>query len=895
MKNRLTLLTFTLLLAIGSRAFIPDNDPLDRLVSKLDSFRAENPVEKIHLHIDRPYYAIGDTIWFKSYLVNATHNELSALSKVIYIDLISQQDSIKKSLKLPVFQGLSWGSITLSDSLPEGSYRLRAYTNWMRNSDKDFFYERVLNIGANYQTKVFSQVEYKYLTVGKQNIVEAILSFIDDKGKPLADRDVKYQVELGGRDISKGRNTTDAEGRIKVNFTNNLPASQKTGVINASIEIDKNTHVSKSHAITRTSDDTDIQFFAESGNLIAGLMSKLAIKATGTDGRGRKVDCEIKDQEGNVIHSISTGHAGMVSFLMMPEAGKIYKALFKLPDGSNKEVRLPEVQSSGYVLAVNNRHNIVVSIQHTPDLSSEGQMTLVAQQNGVVKYLARTAATKTEALAQIEVGRFETGIVHLTLFNTKNEPVAERLVFVRKPEKLKVSMNTDKDIYGQKEKINLSFDVRNTLDSAEFANFSLSVFNESKVPYNEASEPSIYSNLLLSSDLKGYIEDPAYYFTGVNAEVNSDLDNLMLTHGWRRFTWQDLEGRKPIARSFQPEEGIVISGQVTNDGTKPMPNARLLLMATRGSVLILDTVADEQGRFRFPTLSMPDSVSIVLQARKAKGGKFVTIRLDEIPPQYVTQNKNTGDLNINVNEAMMAYLRSKKSDTDILRQYGLLRRNIILDEVKITEKKQQTQPSNNLNGSGRANYVLEGDNLNTFPSIFQALTTVPGLLVQNNMVSSTRSPGQPMHVTVDGMPMDQDILNTLVPADIEKIEVLRTIDLLAIYGGQGSGGVLVVTTRRGDPNYVRNTYTPGIITFKPRGYSYTRQFYAPKYDEASAPKNLPDRRTTIFWRPNITSDKSGKASLSFFSADEPGTYRLVIEGLDGKGSIFRRTKQIKVN
>ncbi len=892
MKTRALVLLFFVTLAFGSMALLPDDGPMTRLLSRLERFHAEHPVEKVYLHLDRPYYAAGDTIWFKAYVVNGTKNELSGLSKVLYIDLIGQDDSVKRKIKLPIYKGLSWGNIALADSLLEGSYRLRAYTSWMRNNDEAYFYDRTLDIGPNYANKVFGKVEYSYPMLGDRRMVEAVLSFVDEKGLALSGKEVRYQVTIGDERLARGRNFTDDKGQIRLSFAGKGGAAPETGTISATMTMEGDKVVTKLFSVKKMSDATDIQFFAEGGDLVTGLASRLAVKATGTDGEGRVLSGDIKDQTGALVISVNTGHAGMTSFLFTPEEGKQYTGSFTLADGSVKTVALPVAKASGYVLAVNNRKDLLVSIQSSADKLGAGQLTLLIQQNGLVKYLASSPANRAEATAHISKARLSTGIAQLTLFDKDAKPVAERLVFINNPETVKLSMSTDKEEYAKRSKVNMKFSVRDSIDSAGFANFSLAVINETKVPVNEDKEPNIYTNLLLSSDLKGYIQEPAYYFRDAGPQKEAELDNLMLTQGWRRFSWQSINDS--VARpKFDVEQGIVIKGQITNDGKKPMPNARLLLMATKGSVLILDTVADEQGRFSFGPLSLPDSVSVIIQARKAKGGKFVNIRLDNVPPLAVNRNPNTGDVSINMNESMRKFLQARAGDIDLLRRNGMLRRNIVLDEVKIVEKKPATEASQNLNGAGRANYVLQGEKLQNFMDIYQALMSVPGLLVQNGVISSTRSPGRPMQVVVDGMFMEPDMLNTLIPQDIQSIEVLRTIEYLAIYGGRGANGVLVITTRRGDPGYVRNSYAPGIMTFHPQGYSYTREFYAPRYDKG-ARTDLPDLRNTVYWQPNVTSDMRGEASTSFFTGSEPGTYRIVIEGLNGQGAIFRRVKRISV-
>src|SRR5690606_17287930 len=88
------------------------------------------PREKVHLHLDKQSYAAGDTLWFKAYLVLAENNILSTWSKVLHVELINAQLQTIDHILLPLSSGLASGNLVLPDSLQEGRYRIRAYTNW---------------------------------------------------------------------------------------------------------------------------------------------------------------------------------------------------------------------------------------------------------------------------------------------------------------------------------------------------------------------------------------------------------------------------------------------------------------------------------------------------------------------------------------------------------------------------------------------------------------------------------------------------------------------------------------------------------------------------------------------------------------------------------------------
>jgi TonB-dependent SusC/RagA subfamily outer membrane receptor len=169
-----------------------------------------------------------------------------------------------------------------------------------------------------------------------------------------------------------------------------------------------------------------------------------------------------------------------------------------------------------------------------------------------------------------------------------------------------------------------------------------------------------------------------------------------------------------------------------------------------------------------------------------------------------------------------------------------------------------------------------------------------GVIFRGGVPYSTRSQNTPMLINVDGMDMEPEYLADINPNDVESVEVLRSGSYTAIYGSKGGGGVLLITTKRGgsDNNYVR--YSPGILTYSPKGYYKSREFYSPQYDDPKTKAQMPDLRTTIFWKPNIITDKDGNASFDFFNADNKATYRVIVEGIDGNGNLGRQVYRYKL-
>ncbi|HTH82007.1 MAG TPA: TonB-dependent receptor plug domain-containing protein [Mucilaginibacter sp.] len=814
----------------------PATHKIQAIVASLDSFRNKTPIEKIHLQLDKPYYALGDIMWIKAYVVNE-NNGLSNLSKIVYIDLINDKDSVKESLKLPVAQGLSWGTFTLSDSLfTAGNYHIRAYTNLMRNFGEEYFFDRSIKIS-----------------------------------NPLA-------INL------------PSSSAVKKN------AAKNTGQLSATKK-----------------PTVEIQFFPEGGDLVDDITSVIAFKAIGADGLGRDVSGFVTDKDNKQIVAFKSEHGGMGTFSLQPVAGNTYTAVVKFADGSQQSVQLPKTVPQGYTLAANqNNDNILVHISASSSLLNKGEIILIAQNNNNVYYTGKKVLTTTDFNAAIPKSRFPEGILQLTLFSANSQPVAERLLFIHHNDNhLNIKVTPDSAGYSTRSKVHIDLQVTDQQGTPVAGSFSLAVNDEGKVPFAETDETTIFSNLLLTGDLKGYVEKPNYYFTESNADKDRELDNLLLTQGWRRFTWKDVLANNFPKQNYQAESGINISGRVLTAKNKPVDAAKVFLLLNSGGGMIIDTVTNADGKFSFNDLTFKKGISFNLSASNSKKTKDLKVVLDVLPPQPVTlQHFPETQL---PDSALNTYTAYSRKQFDEQKKYGYA--GIILKEVTITEKSNRlntvkavaVQHSSNLAGPGNADQVLTFiDLLTCNGQIGDCLNgRVTGVVFRKSRDGSTQAYARgfdaPMAVMVDGVPGRK--LDEINSNDVASIEVLRGGGAASLYGNHGANGVLVITTKKGDVDYASyemefrqpgSTKTDGLQTYVFQGYDMRRQFYSPNYFNPEIDKQMGDFRSTIYWKPNVITDDSGKASVEFFNADGKGQYRLTTEGLDGNGKLGRQVFRFTV-
>jgi len=891
------------------------------IVQQLNKFAIAFPVEKAYLQFDKPYYSAGDDIWFKAYVTASSNHWLSNISGLLYAELINDNNTIIQSIKLPLANGLADGSFVLPDTLTEGNYRIRAYTTWMRNAGEGYFFDKVITILNTNINKVFTTANYTYTAKYGYQQVSADINYADMNGIPYTGKEVDYRVQLGPTILVDAKGTTDDNGDL--NFTFNPPSDNKnsTGRIITGILLKDKDTVYKTVLVKAVSNNVDVQFFPEGGEMVNGIETNVAFKAVGADGLGAEIKGTITDNLGNEANKITTKHLGMSEFTIFPVAGRTYKANIVFGDGSTRSIPLPQAIDKGYILNVDNHDpaNVTFAIKASDAMHADhpaDTLSLVGQADGHVYYVGTSKPGSMAFNATIAKSRFPTGIVQFTLFSSsaKDIPLNERLVFIQNHDQLKLNVNTEKQNYlaGEKVKINLAVSIHaadaitGASEKPVTGSFAVAVTNETKVPVDEANETTILSNLLLTADLRGYIEQPDYYFVNDDVDSRANLDLLMLTQGYRHFEWKKILDNNIPQAMFQREKAIQVSGHITTPGGQPLPEAKVSLIEVSGGHFYLDTVTDEQGKFTFNNLVIADSVNFMIEAHSKKDKKNLIINLDKVPSQEITINKNTPDLQVNINKGLSAYMQNSHALYEEQLKYGLGNHSIILKEVVVQAQHPSLKYSRNLNGPGVADQVLTDDKLTGCATVTQCLAgKLVGVIFRNDTAYSTRgtpsqtvglvTPGSMMVFMVDGIEVtDATELNTINPNDIGVVEVLRTPAMYAIYGIRGGpGGVIVITTKRGFDQYEQRR-APNILAYTPHGFYRERVFYSPQYDDPKTNKSLANLRTTVYWNPNMITDKDGKASVEFFNAAK-GNYRVVVEGIDNDGKIGRQVYHYKVN
>jgi hypothetical protein len=879
-----------------------DSIALNALIERAGKLSAARPVEKVYLHFDKPYYAVDDTMWFKGYVSDNFH-QASQLSKILYVELMNSRDSLVQMVKLPVKNGVANGSFPL----PEGTYRqdnyhIRAYTKWMVNFDADYFFRKTILVGNAIDKQVNTQVSFTKTGADKSLQVTTRIIYKDIDGNPLPNKKVSWEVSSNVDDIAKGRGTTDQSGALTISFTNSKQADLTGANIVAIIDLGNRKLAGRTISLKPVLGNTDVQFFPEGGSMLTGVRSKVAVKAVGANGLGVNYTGTITDNAGAILANVTAQHAGMGSFIITPEQGKTYKANITFTNGTKGSFNLPKAEDTGFSVSINNLEgdNLSLSLSASPAFyaANKGRaFYIVAQSVGTVCFAAQTVLKEQVYSAVISQSKFPTGIVQFTLLSAAGVPLSERLTFIQRKDQLNLALNTDKPIYGVRQRVKLSVNAKNKTAPAE-GDFSVSVIDESKVPVDEDGETTIMSSLLLTSDLKGYIERPNYYFSKLTDKTASDLDLLMLTQGYRRFTYTDVVANALPPISYLPEQGLEVTGTLRTLNGMPVKGGNLRMLIPN-RYFSANAVSDPEGRFKFTNLIFTDTAKVVITAKNNYNAKNLMLMVDGNTFPALPKNKVYPDEEANIDSTMRPYLLNSKKRLGSMQQI----KEVIVRAPTAKGPTHSDYPA--LTGlSMMADHMVNADQLKNCNTLLLCLQgMLAGVTFENNNFYVTRDYNQgkkiPMAIFVRGMPVDVGYLASLNGAGVESVEVFLRDDLGLVNSAYQTNGVLVINTKavpKGTKISLQDLQDllpqPNVANFTPMGYNISREFYSPKYD---VPKPVGvDYRSTIYWNPKVITDKTGTTSLEFYNADGKGSYRAVIEGWDKDGNLGRYIYRYKV-
>ncbi len=791
------------------------------------------PAEKIYLHTDREYYFTGETVWLKSYLTDSRSGRLIPGAENIYLHLLNENGKSTIEQTILSINGVVSSQIILPDTLKPGNYLLQAFTDYLLNFGSEAFFSKNLSIS-----------------------------------KPA----------LSLRAI---------ESRQQTRANNRMAA--------------------------------DVSFLPEGGMMLEGISNLVAFKTIDKNGFGIDATGSVKDETGSEVASFNTDYKGMGLFFMTPEAGKSYYATIN--GFPNFHFRFDSlIISEGVKIQLVNQtsRELIINISGNSEKFSGEPFYLVNMHRGQTVFYQSFKMEGENHLLKFKSSILNGGINQLILLDKNLKPISERLLFSDNFNLKNLETKVNKNIIAPRSEVNLNISENEI--KQEVSNLSVAVVHESAFPESGVSQ-NILSTLFIESELNGFIETPADFFTDNEMSATTKQRLLMLTNGWTSYFWNHApEATEPLIH--KQKAGLELHGMASEVATgQPLKNGEITLILEKDrEMAFLTQNTDSEGRFTFSGLLFNDTANIVVQAKNERGKQNTAIQLISsfnLPAHSEKQKSLKTEMTIPKELDVQKY-NQQNSLTNYLRKQQAL------------GSDSQADINNNVLADGhfriydKADQVIEIPESETMSgNILDYLTgKVAGLDIYDNNViirgsSNTGGNSAPLFL-VDGVPLATVSFTSLpeevgqnteeelktentsaiekiqaIPlGDIEKVEILKSPQNLAIFGTEGANGVIAIYTRKGKTT-VGSPLAKGVLEQKIAGYASSKKFYTPKYTPETEQTEKPDFRTTLFWEPEIVL-QNGNSEHSFFTSDQTGKYKVIVEGISESGKICIGSTEFEV-
>ncbi len=786
------------------------------IVYKLHDYTFKRPEEKAYLHFDKPYYVPGETIWFKAYLTLGGDHLPSQQSGLLYVDIYNEQNQLIDQLRVRCKNGFGNGYFNLPADTDTDKLRVKAYTSWMKNFNKDFIFQKSL---------------------------------------PL---------------ITSEPKTSNTKSRISLGI------------------------------------------YPEGGQMIAGVTNRLALK---TDEAMVGKTLILLDGNKEELDEIALDERGYGLLTLKPRTDEHYSLTYK-----NQNFELPRPVEQGIGLTLNNysypdfaRLTLRKKPGSTPD-----KVTVLVHTRGTRHYIAELDFSRAVTITNIPKTVLPTGVNHLTVFDSEGTPLAERLFYVDRDDPVNLNFQTQKEAFSTREKVEIELDVSDlTGKSQEKSHLSL-VATQSAEIFRSAHEENIKTYLLLNSDLRGTIKEPGYYFTDDSKEKKMALDRVMMTHGWRRFTWEKLLTREIDSVRYEPERGMTLKGRlIGKSNEKPIDGGTITYLDNKnGQTVIRTEYTDEEGKFVITDLLHTNLSKVTLKGIISDKGlkrarkQFVKFELDTATETFKTDWLIPVDpvalSSPDIGEEILANTL-KRELYDSLYNFDPDVR--IVEGVTIESQKELDFTRNKVSaayGKGTITFEVpdeprvraQRDILSVMAGQMAGVQIVPTMNPANTIVqirgATTFGNIIPPKFMLNDMQSDLTTIVYIPVDEIDRVEIYKGPDA-AIFGWDTVGGVVAVYTKSGFEELKEGNAEEGLYAISLPGLQAPREFFSPDYSKARPEHARPDIRSLVHWQPNVVTDSTGKAKVSFWTTDNTGTIDIEIQGLTyaGKPLVMRKSIAVK--
>ncbi|NCI51445.1 hypothetical protein GWC95_16065 [Sediminibacterium roseum] len=645
---------------------------------------------------------------------------------------------------------------------------------------------------------------------------------------------------------------------------------------------------------------TKVEIFPESGFLIQGLNTRIAFKATNQFGNPVFIKGLLVDEKNKTLDTLKVKHDGMGSFYLMPDGQTQYRINWTDENGVTGSTPVPVTKKQGAKISVKTTNDKAkFQVERTDDVPENFKhMTLLVHMNQNPYYkISLNLSERTNLNAEVPIDEMPTGVLQFTLFTSDWVPVAERIVFINnRMHEFNAKVTAPIINLNKRGKNVFEVFVPDTL----FANMSLAVTDAA---LNPPDQNTIYSDILLSSEIRGKIYNPGYYLASDADSVTAHLDLVMMTNGWRRFDWEKIKANTPPKVTYPVEtEYMKMEGKVL--GLKPGSSSvpivlNMIVVGKDSSKQFLFTPVEKDGSFQqrmffydtarvYYTFNQNKKLSETTQVQFDNGllrQQAKTIQLD---------NSRSFVWNDSVAQARLNQLLMEQELLKKRMASSTLQEVIVKTRTKSKEQILDEKYSTGLFSGGDAQtFDLTDDKMIGSQDIIAYLQgRVAGLQISGQGANATMTwRGGTPDLFVNESPSDMDMVTGIPVTDIAMVKVFRPPFFGA--AGGGGGGAIAIYLKKGADGRKADPNAKGLDNALLGGYSRFKEFYNPSYEKPTDGSADPDSRTTLYWNPYIiTNKKSPRVRVQFFNNDFTKKFQVVLEGINAKGKMVRVVRMI---
>jgi alpha-2-macroglobulin-like protein len=536
-----------------------------------------------HVSTDKPIYRIGETVYFRTLLLNAFNSVPAKGHENAQLVIKSPRDAtvLEQNFRLEnAVGGISW---QVPEDTPGGEYTAEVKFPWSGHAPV----QRKFEIRAFHTPRLRTQLEFLSKAYGPGDTVRAMLEATRTEGGIPENAKVTAIARIDGQEVWRGETSVDANGHSTVTF--DLPEKIEAGVGSLTLVIeDGGTIETAAKTLPILLQSIPMTFYPEGGDLVAGLNSGIYVQARTPWGDPADIKAEIVNSEGATVGSIETAHEGRGYTRFTPELGEQYFARVLEPSGITALNPLPPVKAEGAVLRATTadyRHDGVVSIEVAAAKAGTYALALQQRENVIGIRRVDLKAGVPQVIELTPADRYH-GVLRATLTDADGKPLAERLVFRQPAERLNIEVVSSPENAVPGDKVELTVRTTDSDGKPVSAVVGLTVTDDSVLQMIETRRqaPRLPAMVLLEHEVDDLRD--AHVYLGSEPDAASHIDLLLGTQGWRRFAYADPakfmeehgdKGRRVLAHRIpiDPRRAVGLGGGVgggargMRDGARP--------------------------------------------------------------------------------------------------------------------------------------------------------------------------------------------------------------------------------------------------------------------------------------------------------------------------------------